>query len=169
MNRQQLNTCKIASDKVKFLPLDTTLHLSESLAFREDAWLISFESLEDYSEAETATWLMSSYENKVLLFHLWYENKIIGQLEFKDDIATSDGLRAGYIFLFYIKKNWRSKGLGQIMHDFVMTKFAQAKCHGAMLKYVASNAVAEKFYLKNGWYKAGISQKKSLQIMRKDL
>jgi len=155
--------------QLSFMSLDIEHHLAQALIFRKDAWWLSFGSFDGYSESKTAQWLVNAKAKDINIYHLCYKGEIIGQLEYQDNVVTEDGRRAGYVFLFYLKQAWRGRGVGQLMHDFVIEKFARAKCKGAMLKYARGNAIAENFYLSNGWYKVGSAKANNLQLMRKDL
>ena len=112
---------------------------------------MSHGSEENFSEEETIKWFHRiSTNNPDSFLHIWKDKQIIGQLEFKPRIETSDGKTAGYINLFYLIPEFRCSGLGQKIHDYVLEQLSKDGCQGAMLRYIPGNTRAERFYIRNG-------------------
>ncbi|WP_394208806.1 GNAT family N-acetyltransferase [Enterovibrio calviensis] len=154
---------------IVFIPVNLERDLSTCVTFRRDAWIVSHGSDKGFSEDDAIRWFYSlSEESPDGFFHIWHEKKIIGQLEFKSGIETSDNQKAGYVNLFYLAPAYRGKGLGQVIHSYVVDKLIEDQCVGAMLRYIPGNFQAERFYLKNGWYKSADADQNRGQPMRKD-
>ena len=152
-----------------FLPVNIKNDLDTCIRFRKDAWVVSFGSEQGFSEEEAVQWFHSlSEKNPDGFLHVWHDQEIIGQLEFRSNIVTSDGQKAGYANLFYLAPDYRGKGLGQVIHDYVIERFKNDQCVGAMLRYIPGNDRAENFYTLNGWYLSGKPELKRGQLMRKD-
>ncbi|MGY0216167.1 GNAT family N-acetyltransferase [Endozoicomonadaceae bacterium StTr2] len=154
---------------IEFIPVDLSQSLALCMQFRKDAWVASFGTEQGFSEQETLNWFHRLISNHPAGFlHLRWQGRIIGQVEFQSGIETSDGLRTGYINLFYLVPEVRGTGLGQQLHDKVLKQIQADRCDGAMLRYIPGNLRAERFYLKNGWYPVGEPEAKRGQLMRLD-
>jgi GNAT superfamily N-acetyltransferase len=144
--------------------------LERCLAFRRDAWQVSFGSMNGYCDDDTQSWfehLAEEYPNQFL--HVFSQQNCIGQLEFRFGLTSKDGRAMGYINLFYLTPDMRGSGAGQAMHDEVMCRLRQAGCEIAMLRVIPGNGRAERFYHKNGWSARGEVDAKRGQLMIKKL
>lgn len=141
---------------LQFKHVNLDAHLDLCLAFRQDAHRISFGTHQDFSANETKDWFNSLAKDFPDGFlHAVLGDEIIGQLEFRSALNDNQGEVFGYINLFYLQPNYRQRGLGQLMHDYVLDKFRLDNCSHAYLRYIPGNHLAERFYRKNGWQASG--------------
>jgi len=151
-----------------YAPVNLTQDIKTCIKFRKDTWNVSYGSVANFSKEETINWfnhLKAESPNGFL--HVWYNEKIIGQLEFKFIGENTSEVKMGYVYLFYLSPEYRGTGLGQKIHDYTLELLANNDCGGAMLRYIPGNATAEKFYIKNGWSKSGNINPKRGQLMNK--
>ena len=80
-------------------------------------------------------------------FHIWQQNEIIGQLEFR---GYSQIECYGYVHLFYLIKKIRGKGCSHLLNKYVLTKLKEMGCKGALLSVSKENSRAKQYYKKNG-------------------
>lgn len=154
---------------ISFKNIDLSQMLDTCIQFRKDAHFVSHGNLNTFSVKETTDWFKKlEMETPDSFLHVYMNNSIIGQLEFKTGLESADGSKEGYGNLFYIIPEFRGKGYGQIIHDYVINRMKVDCCEFAYLRYIPSNKVAENFYLKNHWYPVGESDEKRGQLMRND-
>ncbi len=144
---------------LQFLPVDWPRAQALCLAFRCDAWLLSYGSLKGFSENDTLAWFehMAS-EHRQSFIHVWAADQVIGQIEYRAPISVpiSDASKAqagpqAYINLLYLVASQRGRGFGQVMHDYVLRDLHTKQCRSAGLRYIPGNTAAQRFYAKNGW------------------
>jgi ribosomal protein S18 acetylase RimI-like enzyme len=80
------------------------------------------------------------------------EEKIIGQLELGE--SKSSG-HAGYVHLYYLVPEWRSKGLSEALDKFAMNFLISLGFKKVRLSVSPTNLRAVQFYKKNGWIDLG--------------
>lgn len=80
--------------------------------------------------------------------HVWLDNQIAGQLEFR---SLSPEPNTGYVHLIYLKPEYRGLGIAKQLQDYIKTNLLNAGCDYAQLSVSRTNARAMKFYLRNGW------------------
>jgi GNAT superfamily N-acetyltransferase len=151
-----------------YTPVNLIQDIETCIKFRKDTWNVSYGSEDNFSEEETINWFNHlKSENPNSFLHVWCNEKIIGQLEFKLTGENTSEIKMGYVYLFYLSPEYRYMGLGQKIHDYALGVLANSDCGGAMLRYIPGNTRAEKFYIKNGWSKSGSVNTKRGQLMIK--
>ena len=69
---------------IQYIPVNLAEDLAICLQFRKDAWLASYGTMVGFSEEETTQWFHDiSGSDSHYFLHVWYQQHIIGQLEFK--------------------------------------------------------------------------------------
>lgn len=141
---------------LQFKHVNLDAHLDVCLAFRRDTHRISYGTDQDFSASEAKDWfnsLAKDYPDGFL--HAVLGDEIVGQLEFRSALNDGKDEVFGYVNLFYLQPNYRQRGFGQLMHDYVLARFRLDKCSLAYLRYIPGNHLAERFYIKNGWQASG--------------
>ncbi len=152
---------------MKFEPVDLIKNLELCIHFRRDAHILSYDSSTDFNIEECIAWFHSLKENNPAGFeHVILNNEIIGQLEFKSGIKEADGSVSGYINLLYLLPEYRRKGYGLKLQEYVLSKFIADKCSVAYLRYLPKNQAAGSFYVKHGWNPEGTPNERG-QLMVK--
>ncbi|YCO04936.1 GNAT family N-acetyltransferase [Vibrio sp. VNB-15] len=154
---------------MEFVPVDLSLHLDLCIAFRRDAYEVSFGHQNGFDTQEITFWFASIAEDpEAGFFHVIKDGEIIGQLECRHPVLDEEGLRFGYINLVYLLPKFRNQGLGKQLQDFLLKRFADDGCTYARLRYIPGNHAGERFYRKQGWYPVGKPGERG-QLMQKDL
>ena len=119
--------------------------------FRQDAYFCSFGTLVGFSK------FISGYKERVygriaqkgwFYIHVWVNNEIVGQLEFRNFYSEP---KTGYVNLIYLKPQYRSKGLAGKLQSFIKEKLLHSGCDQAILSVSRTNQRAVKHYQKFGW------------------
>ncbi|CAM3659008.1 GNAT family N-acetyltransferase [Parendozoicomonas haliclonae] len=160
----------VVDDELDYRSVNLETDLQTCLAFRRDAWKASYGSDETFSAAATIKWFQRIAKHNPESFLLvWHGDRCIGQLEFMPDLKTAEGESFAHINLFYLIPEYRGNGFGQLLHDYVIEALKRWGCRDASLRYIPGNDRAERFYLKNGWYKEGEPTEERGQLMKKNL
>lgn len=155
--------------EIYYRTIDLKVHAKLCLDFRRDAFQVSFGSLDGFSEMGTLEWYEKiSGDTDYHFLHVLYESNIIGQLEFRTNIKTTDGDLGGYINLIYLLPDYRKMGIGQLAHDFIIAKMRESEVQIARLKYSPLNERAGNLYKNNGWKAVGEIMK-NVQLMEKSI
>ena len=146
------------SEKIEFKKIDLDLHKDTAINFRADSFMTSFGTDKGFWEDDGQggeryiEWLNNKDPNKFGAYHIWKNDEIIGQIElalFKDDESW------GYINLYYLRENYRGKGLSKKLDEFATEFFKGLGVEKAKLSVSPTNSRAIKFYEKNGWIDKG--------------
>ena len=142
---------------VSFSPINLEKNFNKCVEFRRDSFECSFGNSDGY---ETTIGKNGSiYFDKIksrsslsgwYYYHIFFEESIIGQLEFKNFSFLP---QYGYVHLYYLDAAHRGKGHSRHLNDFVVNKLMDAGCKGAILSVSAGNERAIKFYEKFGWHR----------------
>ncbi|MGF1681582.1 GNAT family N-acetyltransferase [Photobacterium minamisatsumaniensis] len=141
---------------MEFVPVNLQKHLGLCIEFRKDAHIVSHGDTVDFSLSDTKAWFdRLSTNSKAGFFHLVNDNQIIGQTEFISGLKDEYDQLYGYINLLYLTPEHRSQGLGNILQNFIFTRFQNHNCEYALLRYWPSNIQGKSFYRKHGWQDVG--------------
>ena len=143
-----------------FRKIDLERDISVCIEFREDSFKESFPLSDDWKdqwdEGEYRTWLLERAKQYPEGFlHIWRDEEIIGQLEFKYENST------GHINLYYLRADCRGMGYGFLAHEHVVRTLLNHKCNTATLRVSPTNVRAIAFYKKIGWVDRGQDKKYS--------
>lgn len=146
--------------RLRFECVDFENHSQLCFQFRKDAHIVSYGDESGFHLQEMNDWFQHLLKDNVSGFrHVWLDNQIIGQLEYKTKIMDQDESNSpftySYINLFYLASEMRNQGIGQHMHDFVINECRQDGSQEIYLRYVPGNKQAKAFYRKNGWLFSG--------------
>lgn len=129
-------------------------NLDLCIKFREDSFRASFPGSNDWKELwnpdEYANWIQqhaARFPDGAV--HIWFENTIIGQLEF------SYGNGKAHVNLHYLAPTYRGSGLAQQAHDHIANTLRAHHCKHATLRASPTNLRALSFYAKTGWQDLG--------------
>ncbi|MGF1688024.1 GNAT family N-acetyltransferase [Photobacterium japonica] len=154
---------------MEFIPVDLKQQLERCLAFRKDAYAVSYGHLEGFDPKETNAWFERLADNETAgFFHVVIEDELVGQLEFKGDLDDENGERFGYINLVYLTAPYRNQGLGKLLLAYIFENFHRHGCRYALLRYAPANIPARTFYRKHGWLDVGAPNARG-QLARKTL
>ncbi|MDK9757888.1 GNAT family N-acetyltransferase [Vibrio sp. D173a] len=154
---------------MEFIPVDLSRHLGLCIAFRKDAYQVSFGHQNVFDTQEITSWFTSIAEDpQAGFFHVIKDNQIVGQLECRYPVLDEEGRKFGYINLFYLLPEFRNQGLGRQLQDFLLKLFVNHGCGYARLRYIPGNDAGERFYYKNGWRPVGAPGDRG-QLMQIDL
>jgi ribosomal protein S18 acetylase RimI-like enzyme len=63
-------------------------------------------------------------------------------------LLDDKGTKLGYINLLYLLPEFRNKGIGNTLVDFIFSQFKNDQCAYAQLRYITANLSAVNFYHK---------------------
>jgi len=108
-------------------------HFDICYEFRRDSFICSFGTEVGYEES------VVGYQAKIherlnnshwFYLHIWHDEKIIGQLEFK---SFSFLERTGYIHLIYITPEFRGLGVADKAESVIVERLKELYCHSAVV------------------------------------
>ncbi|EGR7977946.1 GNAT family N-acetyltransferase [Vibrio vulnificus] len=143
---------------MEFVPvnIETEGTLDLCVQFRRDAHIVSFGDDTNFNVGETKAWFtkLNTFDNSGF-YHVFKNNEVIGQIEFRNGLLDEQGVKFGYINLLYLLPEYRNKGLGSELEDFIFAQFKNERCAYAHLRYIPANLQAVSFYHKHGWTDVG--------------
>lgn len=139
-----------------FKPIDVQQHYEQCVAFRQDAYFCSFQSLTGFEQ------FLSGYRERMVerihnprwfYRHVWSDEQIIGQLEFRTYCEIDDiNEQTGYVNLIYLKAEYRGKGLAGKLQDYIAEQLIAAGCQRCLLSVSRTNLRALSHYQRFGWH-----------------
>ncbi|MFD3450195.1 GNAT family N-acetyltransferase [Microbacteriaceae bacterium 4G12] len=140
------------------------------IAFRKDSYVVSFGTVDGFGDADAYVKRIgervSRFPDGLVLVE--EDEKMIGQMELQ--ITTYEEQEIGYVNLFYLIPEYRSKGLGQYLMEYAEQFFRKYKVSEYHLRVSPTNERAIRFYMKSGMEKLKEEQSKFLVWrMRKKL
>tara|TARA_Y100001956_G_scaffold44900_1_gene43683 strand:+ start:4857 stop:5360 length:504 start_codon:yes stop_codon:yes gene_type:complete len=136
---------------IEFRPIEIEQHFDACIAARRDAYFCSFNTYRGFDNFIDGYYeRMSERQNQVEWFyvHVWIDNQIAGQLEFRSLYSEPN---TGYVHLIYLKPAFRGLGIAKVLQDHIKTTLVNAGCEYALLSVSRTNTPAMHFYLRNGW------------------
>jgi ribosomal protein S18 acetylase RimI-like enzyme len=141
-----------------FAEIDVSVHSSTCTEFRADSFLESFGTDAAFwghdrqGDVQYLAWLQQLMTSiPCSCIHLWLGNRIIGQVEVG---ASPQHPSYGWIFLIYVAKAFRGRGIGNLLLQFA-EHFLSAHGYTKMgLRVSPSNHKAIALYLSNSWEKS---------------
>ncbi len=131
----------ITTRKATKKDLQSILDLVNGLALYEKMPEAVTTTLDDYKAA---------FEDGLISAHIAEDNEeIIGMALYYDTFSTWKG-KMLYLEDFYVKGEFRSKGVGQLLFDEYITEAKNRNCKLAKWEVLDWNQKAVKFYEKNG-------------------
>lgn len=144
---------------LRFAPIDLDAHSELSVRFKQEAFLVSFGSIDPFHEVYGSdpenylNWvrhgLQHDPESRV---HVWRGQSIVGQVELS---AQSRFPGAGYVHLYFLVPELRGQGRGAELDDYAASFFKRRGIQAARLSVSRSNAGALAFYERQGWVLLG--------------
>lgn len=137
--------------KIEYRVIDVERDYTTCYEFRRDSYFSSFATYQGY---ETS---IEGYKERLLerinhpdwfYFHLWHNDNIIGQLEFR---CFSPREETGYLNLIYLIPAYRGVGLASQLQDFIANYLRGRGCLYCMLSVSRTNQRALNHYAKFGW------------------
>jgi GNAT superfamily N-acetyltransferase len=99
--------------------------------------------------------------------HAWHDGQIVGQIEMVRDGSDP---AAGKVNLFYLRPDYRGRGLGRQLERYAVEFFRACGFGMAWLRVSPTNGRAIAFYKKNGWVDGGPDPRApQMHVMRKRL
>ncbi|PWK05969.1 GNAT family N-acetyltransferase [Tumebacillus permanentifrigoris] len=131
---------------------------------RRDSFLVSFGSYEHYGrDEEYLVWLQMRCEQFPLGQVLAFEGREnVGQLE----LTLREGGKVGYVNLYYLRSEYRGRGYGKLLHEYVEMFFRPFAVQRLELRVSLSNARAIRFYEKLGFVVAYEEEMKGQRVFR---
>ncbi|KDM89890.1 GNAT family N-acetyltransferase [Photobacterium galatheae] len=155
---------------LEFRPINADEHFAFCMAFRRDAYVCTFHSDQGFSA------FIADYEGRMrarladprwYYIHIWDENRIIGQLEFK---SFSDEPATGYVHLIYIIPDYRGSGVADAAQRYIETRLLADGCRAVLLTVGQKNERARRHYRRWGWQRVGRDQTlRGTDIFRRSL
>ncbi len=142
-----------------FKPIDLSQHADLCLQFRRDAMACSFADGAERFDQESGPdgeqyleWLRQRIEELPEgCVHLWEAGNIVGQVE----LYLQGQQTIGDVKLLYLIPSARGRGLGEVLHNYVIQVFQQVGVVKARLSVSPTNERAVAFYQKHGWQSLG--------------
>lgn len=145
-------------------PVDLQESLELCVAFRRDAHLLSQGVEVEFNVEECIQWFLKITSDPSCGFeHLWLNDRIIGQIEYRSAIQKEREC-FGYINLLYLLPEYRGQGYGLQLQHYMFQQFIAQECSHAYLRYFPQNLAAGRFYAKHGWQRVGLRDAKG-QVM----
>ncbi len=138
--------------------------------FRRDSFLVSYGDLSRMGSDEAyLTWLARHAQDFPDGFLLFEEDPHgpVAQLEMRPR-RFEEGI-AGYVNLYYVRRDRRRWGLGRQLHEHASRTFREMGYASMYLKVSASNAVALAFYERLGFREHADEDGGSVRVLRLDL
>lgn len=147
------------AERYFFHPIDLSQHADLCVQFRRDAMACSFSDGADRFDQESGpdgeqylAWLRQRIQELPEgCVHLFENDEIVGQVE----LYLQGQQTIGDVKLLYLVPSARGRGMGEILHDYVIQIFQQVGVVKARLSVSPSNVRAMAFYHKHGWQSLG--------------
>ena len=149
---------------LKFETIDINRHRDICIQFRRDSYTASFKDGHQRFDAENGSdgngyieWLDQRIsELPKGCVHVWFNGTIVGQIEsrIRDD-------NTGYINLFYLAPDFRGRGFGRAIHNYVIHLFASLDVTVVRLTASVENERALGYYRHLGWEDTGFRKGRS--------
>lgn len=136
---------------IKFEPIDIDNDFSNCVEFRRDSYFCSFGTYVGYENSIIGyeqRMRKRIYDENWFYFHIWCENEIVGQLEFR---AFSDLPETGYVNLVYVTPKYRGLGVAKLAQSFILNTLIANNCKNAILSVGRTNNRAINHYKRFGW------------------
>ncbi|WP_434664550.1 GNAT family N-acetyltransferase [Aeromonas sp. NJAU223] len=136
---------------VEFKEINLERDFELCLEARRDAYFCSFHTHDGFAE------FISGYRDKIqqrqtqpgwFYSHIWADEKLVGQLEFR---SFSDDAETGYVQLIYLFPDYRGTGLAAQLQAYIRHQLCIAGCRWAMLSVSRTNVRALNHYRRFGW------------------
>ena len=136
---------------ISFKAIDLDEHFNHCYEFRRDSYFCSFGSYDGYEKS------VVGYREKIQqrqtdprwhYLHIWQDENIIGQLEFKSFSLMEN---TGYVHLIYIIPDFRGSGIAGEAQQLIANELKKQNCHSALLSVSRTNERAIKHYRRFGW------------------
>lgn len=145
--------CPLVSLKVNidFKQIIIERHFDFCYEFRRDSHFCSFGTYDGYKES------VIDYQKKIRqrlkdpnwhYLHIWCDDKIIGQLEFK---LFSFLESTGYVQLIYVIPEFRGHGVADAAEALIAQRLKAQGCQQAVLSVSHENERAIRHYRRFGW------------------
>ena len=154
---------------MEFLPVNLDGSLEMCISFRRDAHIISYGSDDTFDPNSVKKWYkkLSNKLDGAGFYHVVHDGEIVGQLEFVSGLSDSRGELYGYIYLIYLKLDFRNQGLGLELQEFMFSIFKSDSCKYVELRYLPENVQGKQFYKKHGWQDVGqVGSRGQLSVKR---
>ncbi|MBV1928139.1 MAG: GNAT family N-acetyltransferase [Gammaproteobacteria bacterium] len=137
--------------EIEFKKIDVERNFSTCFEFRKDSHFCSFGTIDDYEDT------IGNYRERLtdrlntrdwFYFHIWYDDQIIGQVEFK---SYSFKPCYGYVHLIYVAPGYRGLGVADKAEEFIQSTLINLHCLGTILSVSRENKRAINHYSKWNW------------------
>lgn len=145
----------VDSSSIEFRPADLTQNMASCVEFRRDSFQINFGSDRSFDiemgkeGADYAARLIAfQQEFPYGVIHVSRGDTIIGQIDFRIEELFTD---KAFISMFYLVPSERGRGIGSLMHEYLIHTLREQGCNGARILIQSSNERGLAFYKKHGW------------------
>lgn len=150
---------------MKFRTIDIDKDRETIIAFRKDSYVVSFGTVDGFGDEDAYVKRIGErvarFPDGLVLIE--EDGKMIGQIELQ--ITTYEEQEIGYVNLFYLIPEYRSKGLGQYLIEYAEQFFRKYGVSEYHLRVEPTNKRAIRFYEKYGMTKLKEEQSKSQYLM----
>ncbi|WP_349727551.1 GNAT family N-acetyltransferase [Peribacillus frigoritolerans] len=148
--------------KLIFRTIDTDKDKEIIIKFRKDSYVVSFGSEDGFGDENTYLQRMKERIRKFPDGQVIIEKdqEPIGQMELK--IREYEGMEIGYVNLFYLIPDYRSKGLGKELVRYAENFFRQFNVSEYHLRVSPDNGRAIRLYTNSGMKKISEENEKYL-------
>ena len=139
--------------KLIFRTIDTDKDKDIIVKFRKDSFVVSFGSKDGFGDENTylqrmKEWIRKFPDGQVIIEK---DQEPIGQMELQ--IREYEGTEIGYVNLFYLIPEYRSKGLGKELVRYAENFFRQFNVSEYHLRVSPDNQRAIRLYTNSGMVK----------------
>ena len=137
--------------KLAFKTIDLEQHFDLCYEFRRDSHICSFGTEAGYEES------VVGYQAKIQqrlndprwhYLHIWHDDNIIGQLEFKSFSFLEN---TGYVHLIYVTPEFRGTHVAGEAENVIADTLKKQHCHSAVLSVSRTNERAIRHYRRFAW------------------
>ena len=154
---------------LRIAPIDLERHAQYCIDFRRDSYHASFGTDEgcDAEMGADGLFYIEKLRKRMAQVpegnaHVWHGDRVIGQTEMRLEEEPD----VGYVNLFYLLPEWRSKGLGIRLHEHAVDVFTKRGMRAMRLSVSRTNEPALAFYRRLGWRRVGFRpNKETMEIL----
>ena len=140
---------------IEFIPADLAQNMASCIAFRRDSFQINYGSDKSFKTEMGEGGI--DYASRLIDFqqqfpygviHVTRGDEIIGQIDFRIENLFTD---KAFISMFYLVQSERGRGIGTLMHKYLINTLREQGCNGARILIQSSNERGLAFYKTHGW------------------
>ena len=155
--------------QLRIVPIELERDAQACIDFRRDSYYASFGTGEgcDAEMGRDGQLYLEKLRKRMAQVpegnaHVWHGDQLIGQTEMRLEPEPD----IGYVNLFYLRPEWRKRGLGWRLHEHAVDVFTRRGMRAMHLSVSRTNEPAIAFYRRLGWRRVGFRpNKETMEIL----